>query len=75
VIARPKRQAPQSRARLAAFAKEYAKREAELERGAEKLRAERDKAIRAAYREGLPMRTIAEVLAISHQRVSQVVRS
>ena len=42
---------------------------------AEKLREERDKAIRAAYKDGLPMADIAQVLKMSHQRVSQIVRS
>ncbi|HMC49696.1 MAG TPA: sigma factor-like helix-turn-helix DNA-binding protein [Solirubrobacterales bacterium] len=58
-----------------AFAKTYSRREAELEQAADQLRAERDKAIRAAYKEGLPMKAIAQVMAMSHQRVSQIVRS
>jgi DNA-directed RNA polymerase specialized sigma subunit len=41
----------------------------------EELRSERDKAIVAAYRRGLPMSRIAAVMKISHQRVSQIVRS
>lgn len=41
----------------------------------EELREERDTAVRAAYKEDLPMKAIAEVLGISHQRVSQIVRS
>lgn len=74
-IPRPKRKAPEARAALVAFAAEYARREAELEGVAEALRADRDKAIRQAYRDGLPMSDIATALAISHQRVSQIVRS
>ena len=74
-IPRPKRKAPEARAALVAFAAEYARREDELERLVEELRADRDKAIRQAYKDGLPMSGIAEVLAISHQRVSQIVRS
>jgi DNA-directed RNA polymerase specialized sigma24 family protein len=74
-IARPKRQAPEVRERLAAFAEEHAGRESELEQTAEDLRAERDQAIRAAYRDGLPMEAIAQVMGMSHQRVSQIVRS
>ena len=58
-----------------AFAAEHARREAELERAAEALRADRDEAIRQAYKDGLPMSDIADVLAITHQRVSQIVRS
>lgn len=60
---------------MATFATDYARREADLQKIAGKLRADRDKAIRKAYRDGLPMSAIAEVLAISHQRVSQIVRS
>ncbi|MFI5037087.1 MAG: sigma factor-like helix-turn-helix DNA-binding protein [Solirubrobacterales bacterium] len=30
--------------------------------------------MRAAYGEGLPMTTIAKVMGLSHQRVSQIVR-
>lgn len=74
-IARPKRQAPAARERLSAFAEEYARQEADLERAAEKLRDARDRAIREAYREGLPMTDIAGLLEMSHQRVSQIVRS
>jgi DNA-directed RNA polymerase specialized sigma subunit len=74
-IARPKRQAPEARLRLAAFAKEHARRETDLEKAAEQLRDARDKAIREAYRDGLPMADIARVLEMSHQRVSQIVRS
>jgi len=74
-IARPKRQAPQAQERLAAFAEEYARQELALERAAEELREGRDKAIRQAYRDGLPMTDIARLLDMSHQRVSQIVRS
>jgi|GEM_PF-3486529 len=75
LIARPERQAPEAQARLTVFADEYAKRSAEIEAAEEALRTERDDAVRAAYRDGLPMATIATTLGISHQRVSQIVRS
>jgi DNA-directed RNA polymerase specialized sigma subunit len=58
-----------------AFAEDYAKREAALEQTAEALRQKRDAAIRAAYSDGLPMKAIAQVMGMSHQRVSQIVRS
>jgi DNA-binding NarL/FixJ family response regulator len=74
-IARPERQAPEARQRLAAFAEEYARREAELAEAAEGLRVERDQAIKQAYKDGLPMKAVAQVLGMSHQRVSQIVRS
>jgi DNA-directed RNA polymerase specialized sigma subunit len=46
-----------------------------LEQDAERLRADRDRAIREAYKDGLPMAAIAKVLKMSHQRISQIVRS
>ena len=60
---------------LAAFAAGYERREEEMERAAEKLRDDRDQAIRTAYNDGMSMSDIADVLALSHQRVSQIVRS
>jgi hypothetical protein len=39
------------------------------------LRRERDEAIRRAYGEGLPMKAIAQTMHLSHQRVSQIVRT
>jgi DNA-directed RNA polymerase specialized sigma24 family protein len=74
-IARPKRKAPEAKAKLKAFAKTYGQHERELEKEAERLRDERDKAIRGAYREGMPMVEIGKVLKMSQQRVSQIVRS
>lgn len=58
-----------------AFATEHARREAELALAAEALRAERDQAIRQAHKDDLPMSDIAEILSLTHQRVSQIVRS
>jgi DNA-directed RNA polymerase specialized sigma subunit len=58
-----------------AFAEDYERRQAELEQTAEQLREERDKAILAAYKDGLPMEAIAKVVGLSFQRVSQIVRS
>jgi DNA-directed RNA polymerase specialized sigma subunit len=58
-----------------AFAEAHAKREGEQEHAAERLRAERDRAVKAAYKDGLPMKSIAQVMGMSHQRVSQIVRS
>jgi DNA-directed RNA polymerase specialized sigma subunit len=46
-----------------------------LESKAQKLREERDQSIRKAYREDVPMADIAAVLKMSHQRVSQIIRS
>jgi DNA-directed RNA polymerase specialized sigma subunit len=46
-----------------------------LEQAAEDLRQERDEAIRLAYSNGLPMTVIAQIMGMSHQRVSQIVRS
>jgi hypothetical protein len=74
-IVRPKRQAPEARARLESFCKYFERRQGELDKNAEKFREEQDEAIRAAYKDDLPMAAIAEGLGMSHQRVSQTVRS
>lgn len=74
-IARPKRKAPEARATLKAFVADYQRRGTELEQQAAGLRADRDEAIRAAYSDGMAMSDIAAELDISHQRVSQIVRS
>lgn len=74
-ISRPKRKAPKARAVLSAFASEYRRRERELEQVAEQLRDDRDQAIRAAYDGGMAMSDVAAVMELSHQRVSQIVRS
>jgi hypothetical protein len=74
-IARPKRQAPEAKAKLESFAKDYERREAALDKQRQALREERDTEIRTAYKGDLPMEDIAEVLDMSHQRVSQIIRS
>lgn len=51
------------------------RREASLEQAGDDLRQERDQAIRTAYSKGLPMKAIAQIMGMSHQRVSQIVRS
>jgi IS30 family transposase len=50
------------------------KREAELEQVGDELRQQRDEAIRAAHQAGLPMAAIAQIMGMSHQRISQIVR-
>lgn len=74
-ITRPKRSAPEAHSQLTAFAEEYARRDSELRRLGERLRGDRDQAIRKAYKDGLPMADIARILDRSHQRISQIVRS
>jgi DNA-directed RNA polymerase specialized sigma subunit len=74
-IARPRRQAPKAQARLSAFAANFAQDERDLDEVAEGLRDDRDKAIKKAYRDGMTMEAIAKTLRMSHQRVSQIVRS
>jgi DNA-directed RNA polymerase specialized sigma24 family protein len=74
-IARPKRKAPEAHAVLKSFAADYRQRQEQMEQAADGLRADRDRAIRSAYGDGMAMSEIASVLAISHQRVSQIVRS
>lgn len=60
---------------MSAFAEDYRRRDSELGRLAERLREDRDRAIRQAYKGGLPMADIARILDMSHQRISQIVRS
>lgn len=50
------------------------RREAALEQAGEALRQARDAAILDAYNDGLPMKAIAQIMRMSHQRVSQIVR-
>jgi hypothetical protein len=57
---------------LAAFAKDFAKRDAELASAKERLRGERDAEIRLAHEAGLPEEDIARLLELSQQRVSQI---
>ena len=60
---------------LVAFGADRRRRQEDLDRATEKLRTDRDEAIRTAYNEGMAMSEIATVLNLSHQRVSQIVRS
>jgi DNA-directed RNA polymerase specialized sigma subunit len=60
---------------LSAFVEDYHRRDSELTRLAERLREDRDRVIRQAYKDGLPMADIARILDMSHQRISQIVRS
>lgn len=74
-ISRPRRKAPEARAALSVFAAKYRQRERVVSLAVEKLRTDRDEAIRTAYNEGMAMSEIASMLELSHQRVSQIVRS
>ena len=60
---------------MKALAVDFARRERELGEDADQLRVDRDQAIRVAYGAGMAMRDIAAMLEITHQRVSQIVRS
>jgi DNA-directed RNA polymerase specialized sigma24 family protein len=75
VIARTKRQAPEAKAKLEAFAEDLHRREAELEKQQSDLRQERDEEIRAAYQGDLPMEDIAQVIDLHLSRVHQIIRS
>jgi DNA-directed RNA polymerase specialized sigma subunit len=57
------------------FAREHAERLDALERQKAELQGERDEAIRLAKRGGMTIEQIAEVLELSHQRISQIVNS
>jgi DNA-directed RNA polymerase specialized sigma24 family protein len=74
-IARPKRQAPEAKAKLESFAREYENRETVLDEQRDELRADRDDEIRQAYKDDLPMTDIAEILGVSYARVQQIIRS
>jgi hypothetical protein len=66
---------PQARARLERFARDYERRERQQAEARAKLRAQRDEAIRRAYRDGLPIRDIAAIVDLSHQHISRIARS
>jgi DNA-directed RNA polymerase specialized sigma24 family protein len=70
----PQERPPEARRRLERFARDYERREREHDRAGERLRAERDEAIRQAHRDGLPTRDIAAIMHLSHQHVSRIVR-
>mgnify|MGYP001461116000 CR=1 FL=1 len=63
-----------ARRRLSAFAREHARRQTEIERTRERLREERDDAIRHAYEAGMTMDEIAAIVGLSQQRISQIIR-
>ena len=50
-----------------------ARAEAAMAAAGERLRAERDWAIRGAHRHGVPIAAIARMMKISVQRISQIV--
>jgi DNA-binding NarL/FixJ family response regulator len=54
--------------RLEKFAADYRPQVEQTEAELDRLRAERDWQIVAAYRDGLPMIEIAEILGVSRQR-------
>lgn len=60
--------------RLEKFAAGFRPRVQKAEAQLDRLREQRDEQIRLAYRDGLPMIEIAEVLGVSRQTVSRVIR-
>jgi DNA-directed RNA polymerase specialized sigma subunit len=52
---------------------EHTERAAELKKATRELREQRDAAIRLARDEGVPLKTIAGRVGLSHQRISQIV--
>jgi DNA-directed RNA polymerase specialized sigma subunit len=67
--------APRRReAPLEDLTREHQRREEALGRERKRLRRERDQAIRQAYRDGLPLQDIAEIVGLSHQYISRIVR-
>jgi hypothetical protein len=72
----PRKPRPEAaRRRLEERARALVEWGAKLERDLAAPRAERDEAIREAYLAGLPVRDIAEVVGLTHQHVSRIVRS
>jgi DNA-directed RNA polymerase specialized sigma24 family protein len=70
---RPRKERPEAVKRgLEKFARTYRPRVEKVEAELDGLRAERDRQIRQAYRDGLPMVEIAEILGVSRQTVSHV---
>jgi DNA-directed RNA polymerase specialized sigma24 family protein len=59
----PSSSALAARVALEAFAADYERREAQLRRAAEKLREDRDAAVRAAHDNGMSTREIAAVMS------------
>jgi hypothetical protein len=59
---------------LKAAARDYARRERELDRARERLRKDRLKAMRKAQKGGVPAADIGEAFGISKQRVIQLLR-
>jgi len=61
--------------RLEDFAADYRPQVEQTEAELDRLRAQRDDQIRAAYDDGLPMIEIAEILGVSRQTISHVLGS
>ena len=61
-------------AELKAFAKDYGRRERQLDRDRERLRRDRAKAIKKAKDAGVPSEAIGEALGLSKQRVHEILR-
>ena len=74
-IAPPRKPRPPAvMAELKAFAKDYGKRERQLDRDRERLRRDRAKAIKKAKTAGVPSKAIGEALGLSKQRVHEILR-
>jgi hypothetical protein len=61
-------------AELKAAARDYARRERELDRARQRLRKDRLKAMRKAHKAGIPAADIGAEFGISKQRVLQLLR-
>jgi hypothetical protein len=74
-VPRPRQERPrEAQRRLDRFVQTYERRQEQHTEAGERLRVERDEAIRQAYREGLPLMDIARIVGLSHQHVSRIVR-
>jgi hypothetical protein len=72
-LGRPPRERPQAALEaLRKFGRQHAELRSSLEDQLDAAREERDRQIRRAAAAGIPARDIAEVLGLSHQRVSKI---
>lgn len=62
------------KARLESYARKARPKMERLEADLDRLREERDQHVRDAYRDGLPQEDIADILGLSRQMVSLIVR-
>jgi hypothetical protein len=74
-IPRPPKPRPADvRRQLVAAARDLERRQRDLDSAAERLRRERDEAIRSAAAGGLPLADIGAIVGLTQARVSQIIK-